>query len=133
MYILIVEDSRTQAEVLRDMLRRHGYEAVIAKDGKRAFELVRVRKPSLIISDVIMPVMDGYEVLQALKGDPGTADIPVVIMSAFQPDQERQNILELASELVGKPFDVEDFISHIESVIVREEGAEEQSQESETA
>jgi len=131
--VLVTDDDRSIVDLLTHTLKQRGYAVMSAYNGKEAMAAVARRRPDVILLDLRMPVMDGYEVLQALKGDPGTADIPVVIMSAFQPDQERQNILELASELVGKPFDVEDFISHIESVIVREEGAEEQSQESETA
>ncbi len=84
MYILIVEDSHTQAKALRDMLKRHGYETAIAKDGKKAFELIRVKKPALIISDVIMPVMDGYELCEILKKIPHTVIFRLFCSLPFQ-------------------------------------------------
>ncbi|MEA5075449.1 MAG: response regulator, partial [Coriobacteriia bacterium] len=68
-----------------------------------------------------MPVMDGYEVLEALKTNPETRDIPVVIMSAYQIDRDRASILDLATQLIGKPFDVEEFVAHIEEVISESE------------
>jgi CheY-like chemotaxis protein len=131
--VLVTDDDRSIVDLLTRTLKQRGYAVMGAYNGKEAMAAVARRRPDAILLDLRMPVMDGYEVLQALKNDPDTAEIPVVIMSAFQPDQERENVLELASELVGKPFDVEDFISHIESVIVREESIEGPPPESGTA
>ncbi|KUK49377.1 MAG: Two-component hybrid sensor and regulator [Actinobacteria bacterium 66_15] len=131
--VLVTDDDRNIVDLLTRTLKQRGYAVMGAYNGKEAMAAVARRRPDAILLDLRMPVMDGYEVLQALKNDPDTADIPVVIMSAFQPDRERENVLELASELVGKPFDVEDFISHIESVIVREESVEGTPPESGTA
>jgi CheY-like chemotaxis protein len=65
--------------------------------------------------------MDGYAVLQELKSSEETMDIPVVIMSAYQIDRERADVLALAADRVSKPFDVEDFVTRIEHVMTAEE------------
>ncbi len=75
--ILVVEDSPPQAFVLRKLLQHHGYKATVAGDGAEALELVRKQPPDLILSDVNMPVMNGYEMCLVLKSDPATASIPV--------------------------------------------------------
>ncbi|WAI01709.1 response regulator [Methanogenium organophilum] len=118
MYVLIVEDSRTQAEVLRDMLKKHGYEAVIAKDGKRALELVRVRNPSLIISDVIMPVMDGYELCSTLKNDPGLRDIPCILLTALYDTRDVARALQAgADNFITKPYPEEYLIGRVNTIL----------------
>ncbi len=118
MYVLIVEDSRTQAEVLSDMLKRHGYEAVIAKDGKRAFELVRVRKPSLIISDVIMPVMDGYELCAVLKKNNTYCDIPIILLTALSDSRDVARALQAgADNFITKPYHEEYLIGRVKSIL----------------
>ncbi|MDE4907669.1 response regulator [Methanogenium marinum] len=118
MYVLIVEDSHTQAEVLRDMLKRHGYEAVIAKDGKRAFELVRVRKPSLIISDVIMPVMDGYELCTILKKNITFRDIPIILLTALSDSRDVARALQAgADNFITKPYQEEYLIGRVKSML----------------
>lgn len=118
MYILIVEDSRTQAEVLRDMMKRHGYEAVIVKDGKRAIELVRMRKPSLVISDVVMPVMDGYELCDALKSDPNFREIPVILLTALSDSRDVARALQAgADNFVTKPYQEEYLIGRVKCIL----------------
>ena len=67
--ILIVEDSPTQAMLLKHLLMKHNYQASIAKNGAEALELVRKYSPTLIISDVMMPEMDGFELCKKLKSD----------------------------------------------------------------
>lgn len=118
MYILIVEDSRTQAEVLMGVLRRHGYEPVIAKNGKRALELVRMRKPSLIISDVIMPVMDGYELCSTLKNDPEFRDIPLILLTALSDTRDMARALQAgADNFITKPYPEEYLVSRVKSML----------------
>jgi len=79
-------------------------------------------RPHIILLDLRMPVMDGYEVLTALKADPGTADIPVVIMSAYNFEADRADVLKLADVCTCKPFDVEEFVTSIEEAIRIDEG-----------
>lgn len=65
--VLIAEDSRTQAEQLCFLLEQHGYRAIVTADGKQALQAAIAQKPTLVISDIMMPEMDGYELCKAIK------------------------------------------------------------------
>jgi PAS domain S-box-containing protein len=119
--VLVADDDRMIVDLLTHTLKQRGYTVMAAYDGKEAMAAVERCRPDAILLDLRMPVMDGYEVLETLKANTETAEIPVVIMSAYQIDYERANILRLASQLVGKPFDVEQFVSHVESVMSEEQ------------
>jgi len=82
--ILIAEDSRTQAEQLGFLLEQHGYLVTIAANGKQALEASQAQKPTLIISDIVMPEMDGYELCKAIKSDAKLKDIPVIWSPRFR-------------------------------------------------
>lgn len=115
--VLVVDDDKAIVELLSRTLKQRGYAVMAAYDGKEAMAAITQRKPHAILLDLRMPVMDGYEVLQALKTDEATADIPVVIMSAYHFDRERADVLSLAAEQICKPFDADEFVSRIESVL----------------
>ena len=119
--VLVTDDDRDIVDLLTRTLKQRGYAVMAAYDGKEAMAAVARTRPDAILLDIRMPIMDGYEVLEALKTDPETRDIPVVIMSAYQIDRDRGNILDLATQLIGKPFDVEEFVAHIEGVISENE------------
>src|ERR1700692_2905376 len=74
--ILIAEDSRTQAEQLSYLLEKNGYRVTIAADGKQALLAAQAKKPALIISDIVMPEMDGYALCKAIKSDEKLKDTP---------------------------------------------------------
>jgi signal transduction histidine kinase len=82
-HILIVEDSPTQAEQLRHLLEEHEYEVMVAADGKEGLAAVRTHKPALIITDILMPVMDGYGLCHALKEDEALRDIPIILLTSL--------------------------------------------------
>ena len=119
--VLVADDDRDIVDLLTRTLKQRGYAVMGAYDGKEAMAAVARTRPDAVLLDIRMPIMDGYEVLEALKTDPETQDIPVVIMSAYQIDRDRGNILDLATQLIGKPFDVEEFVAHIEGVISENE------------
>ena len=81
--ILIVEDSPTQAERLRRLIESKGYRARVAPNGQVALEKIRGRKPQLVLSDIIMPEMNGYELCRSLKADPTLRDIPVILVTSL--------------------------------------------------
>jgi signal transduction histidine kinase len=82
-HILIVEDSPTQAEQLRYLLEEHDYEVAVAADGKEGLAAARTHKPALIITDILMPVMDGYELCHALKEDEALTGIPIILLTSL--------------------------------------------------
>ncbi len=119
--VLVVDDDRSIVDLLSRTLKQRGYTVMGAYDGREAMAAVARAKPHAILLDLRMPVMDGYAVLQELKSSEETMDIPIVIMSAYPIDRERADVLALAADRVSKPFDVEDFVSRIESVMTAEE------------
>src|SRR5580765_4555377 len=85
--VLIVNDDQTQLDLLRDLLAPEGYEIFLAQDGTRALELTRTLRVEIVISDVVMPGMDGMELCRRLKKNPHTAAIPVLLASAIRKEE----------------------------------------------
>src|SRR3954462_12528678 len=86
--VLIAEDSPTQSEHLNALLENNGFSVVVARNGKEALALTRQRRPSVIISDVMMPEMDGYELCRQVKGDPSLKDIPAILVTELSSPQD---------------------------------------------
>lgn len=86
--ILAVDDERHIVRLVEVNLQRAGYEVVTAFDGKEALEKVKSEKPDLVVLDVMMPFMDGFEVLRNLKANPETAEIPVIMLTAKAQDAD---------------------------------------------
>ncbi|PKO05127.1 MAG: hypothetical protein CVU41_13265 [Chloroflexi bacterium HGW-Chloroflexi-3] len=104
--ILIAEDSATQAEQLRFLLEENGYTVTAATNGQQALEQARQRKPTLLISDVIMPQMDGYALCEALKADEALRDIPIILVTGLSSPQDVIRGLECgADNFIRKPYE----------------------------
>jgi len=86
--ILAVDDERHIVRLVEVNLQRAGYEVVTAYDGKEALEKVKTENPDLVVLDVMMPFMDGFEVLRTLKANPETAEIPVIMLTAKAQDAD---------------------------------------------
>jgi CheY-like chemotaxis protein len=108
--ILIVDDEFGIVEVIRDFLRDEGYSTVIALNGRQAMELMAVERPAMVLLDYMMPVMNGGEVLEAMKGDPELSGIPVVLMSASPPRSWRAPPV---TALLVKPFGLEELLDAV--------------------
>ncbi|MBE9467473.1 MAG: response regulator [Bacteroidetes bacterium] len=116
--ILIAEDSLTQAEKLKYTLEKHNYKIILAKDGKEAFEKVIKHKPSLVISDIVMPEMNGYELCHKIKSDETTFDIPVIILTSLSNSEDiLEGISCGADNFITKPYNENYLISHIEQIL----------------
>lgn len=112
--ILIVEDSPTQAELLRFILEEHGFTVVAASNGKEGLAYTREKKPSLVISDVVMPEMDGYEMCRAIKTDEAIRRIPVILLTTLSDPQDIIRGLEsMCDDYNVKPFDEEYLLSRV--------------------
>ncbi|MBI5453961.1 MAG: diguanylate cyclase, partial [Deltaproteobacteria bacterium] len=121
--ILIIEDSPVQAEALKNTLSVAGYEAAIAHNGFRALEMVRKRRPCLVISDIEMPLIDGYEVCRAIKKDDQLRDIPVILLTVLTDKTDIIKGLDSgADEYITKPYDKGLLLSAIDRLL---SGAEE--------
>jgi twitching motility two-component system response regulator PilH len=89
MQILIVDDAQTDRELLARVVVGSGHQVISASDGKEAINLAKVHKPGLIFLDVVMPSMDGFATCRALKKDPDTAGIPVVLVTTKGADSDK--------------------------------------------
>lgn len=117
--ILIAEDSRTQAEQLGFLLEQHGYLVTIAADGKLALEAAQAHRPALVISDIVMPEMDGYELCKAIKSDEKLKDIPVILVTTLSDAQDVIRGLECgADNFIRKPYDERYLLSRINYLLM---------------
>jgi two-component system, sensor histidine kinase and response regulator len=120
--ILVAEDSPTQAQRLRHILQQQGYQVTIAVDGRAALEAARHRKPTVIISDVVMPEMDGYELCQNIKSDPSLVDVPVILVTTMSDPQDVIRGLECrADNFIIKPYDEQYLLNRLNFVLVNRE------------
>ena len=114
--VLIVDDVPVNLKLLRAILQKAGHEVVEAPGGHDALARVRDSAPDLILLDVMMPGMDGYEVCSTLKRDPGTAAIPVVFISALGEVTDRIKGLEIGAEdYLSKPFDNGEVVARVKA------------------
>ncbi len=121
--ILIVEDEFRNRKLLRDILKRFDYDVVEASDGLEAVEMVKAWRPDLILMDIQMPVMDGFEATRIIKKDPETSHIPIIAITAYAMEGDRERILQAGCDgYISKPIEIKDFLAKIESFLKEEEG-----------
>ncbi len=120
--LLVVEDVPNVLELLEVTLRFKGYPVVTARDGLEALEKVAQERPALIITDILMPNMDGYALVHNLRKDPGTRQIPVIFVSATYITQEDKNFaMSMGSvRFIEKPIDAEDFLLTVAEMLTQE-------------
>ncbi|MGA9253637.1 MAG: response regulator [Roseobacter sp.] len=105
--ILIVEDNDMNLDMLSRRLQRKGYEVVAARDGKDGVEQARLVKPDLILMDMSLPVMDGWEATRTLKADPEVAGVPVVALTAHAMASDKQKALDAGcDDFYTKPIEL---------------------------
>jgi len=120
--ILAVDDERAIARLVEVNLVRQGYEVTLAYDGLEAIEKIRLERPDLIVCDVMMPRMDGFEVLRHLKADPATRDIPIIMLTAKSQDTDvYKGWAGGAAMYLTKPFNPMELTSFIRGIFRSEE------------
>jgi DNA-binding response OmpR family regulator len=118
--ILIVDDEADILHFLELVLRERGYEVTTAASGREAIELARKVRPDLMLLDIMMPQMDGWEVLKLLRVDELTAQIPVAMVSARTDPKDRvQGLQEGAVDYICKPFSLDDLIAKVEAIFAQ--------------
>ena len=116
--ILVVDDQRANSEMLAEALRKRGYEVSIATDGAAALGQVAAARPDLVISDILMPGMDGYEMCRKLKAQPATALLPVILVTSLDAQVERVRGLESgADDFLSKPVNWEELFARVRSLL----------------
>lgn len=120
--ILIVEDVPNVLELLEVTLRFKGYAVLTAHNGEEALETIARQRPVLVITDILMPKMDGYAFVQKLRLNPDTRSIPVVFLSAtYVTPEDKEFALSLgASRFMEKPIDTEDFLLTIAELVTQQ-------------
>jgi len=126
--ILVVEDSPTQAEQLKYLLEEKGYAVMVAANGKEGFAVAKKFRPTIIISDIVMPVMDGYELAEKIKKDKDVKDIPIIFVTALTDRKDASRKASVVADgYFTKPYDDKYLISKIEALLTasrQEEGVE---------
>ena len=118
--ILVVDDETRIVRMIRMNLEHDGYEVIEAYSGQQALDMVRSRMPNLVILDVMMPGLDGYETLQILRE---ISQVPVIMLTAKGEEEDRIRGLELgADDYVTKPFSPRELMSRVKAVLRRTEG-----------
>lgn len=117
--LLIVEDVPNILELLTITLQFKGYPVLAASNGEDALRLIEQQRPALIITDILMPKMDGFQLVQKLRTDPRTSQIPIIILSAtYVTPEDREFAIRLgAARFLEKPVDTEDFLLTIAEVL----------------
>ena len=120
--ILIAEDSPTQALQLQHILEEQGYNVTVTTNGRQALEAAQCQKPTLIISDVVMPQMDGYELCRRVKSDPHLGDTPIILVTTLSDPQDVIRGLECrADNFILKPYDERHLLSRVRFVLINRE------------
>jgi len=119
--ILVVEDIPNVRELIEVTLRFKGYPVITARNGQEALEAIQIQRPALIITDILMPLMDGYALVHQLRKDPLTNQIPVIFLSAtYITPEDKSFALSLgAVRFIEKPIDTEDFLLTVAEILTQ--------------
>ena len=116
--ILVVEDNAANLELVRYLLAFSGYTVMEARDGLQGVEIALQERPDLIICDLQMPLLDGYQVLAQLRENPACAKFVVVAVTAFSMPNDRQMVMTAGFDgYLSKPIEPENFVSQIETFL----------------
>jgi len=116
--ILYVEDNDDNIYMITRRLSRHGYEVIIAKDGEEGMAMVRSETPALILMDLDLPVLDGWEATRRLKASDETSHIPIIAVSAYAMVGDRKRAIAAGcDDFFSKPVDLKGLLGRIEALL----------------
>jgi DNA-binding response OmpR family regulator len=126
MRVICVEDEAEMIDLIRLILSRKGFEVIGANGGKQGLEMIREQKPDLILLDLMMPDMDGWEVYQQVKADEATRDIPVIVVTAKAQSIDKVLGLHIAKvdDYISKPFSPQELMDSVEQVLNKKRESE---------
>ena len=115
---MVVEDSNTQRILIAEFLQSHAFKVLAVKDGAEALKSLQKVQPDLIVLDVEMPNLNGYEVCRRLKANPSTQNLPIIFCSSNSTEAGRYWGLKIGAEAyISKPFRPKDFLETVRSVL----------------
>ena len=116
--VLYVEDNEYNRKIVRQLLSRTGYRLREAVDGEAALAMVREERPDLILMDVQLPKMSGLDVTRALRADPATADVPIIVVTSFALSGDDQRAMAAgASAYIAKPYSPRELLALIQTFL----------------
>jgi DNA-binding response OmpR family regulator len=126
MRVICVEDEAEMIDLIRLILSRKGFEVIGANGGKQGLEMIREQKPDLVLLDLMMPDMDGWEVYQQVKADEATRDIPVIVVTAKAQSIDKVLGLHIAKvdDYISKPFSPQELLDSVEQVLTKKRESE---------
>ena len=118
--ILVVDDDQDTLRLLKLILESSGLQPVLAENGRVALDLMAEQMPDLVLCDILMPVMNGYETLTAIRKNPGTKAIPVIMLSALGQERDLQKALAAgADDYIVKPFSLRPLLAKINARLIQ--------------
>jgi len=116
--VLCIDDDRLLLGLMKDVIEAHGFEALMAPDGPSGVELARTAHPDVILVDVMMPKMTGFEVCQRLRADPNLKGIPIIIMTAMtDPELKTKGLQAGANLAIPKPFNPTQIVALVKKAL----------------
>jgi twitching motility two-component system response regulator PilH len=116
--VLVVEDSRSQQEMIKDLLEGSGLEVTLASDGIEALKFIQGNPPDLVLLDIVMPKMNGYDVCRRIKSNPTTQDLPVVMCSSKGEEFDRYwGMKQGADAYIAKPFQPTELVGTVKQLL----------------
>jgi chemosensory pili system protein ChpA (sensor histidine kinase/response regulator) len=113
--VLVVDDSITVRRVTQRLLKREGYRVALASDGRHALEVLQEERPTLVVSDIEMPRMDGFELARYIRADPKLHDLPIVMITSRMAEKHREHALQLGvNHYLGKPYNEEELLGLVQ-------------------
>ena len=118
--ILVVDDEPTIVRLMEFILARQGHEMIVAVNGEEALQKIAAHQPDLVLLDIMMPRIDGYEVAQRVRADPKTASLPIIMLSAKAQDEDIRRGVEVGvDEYVTKPFTPDHLVQVVSEYLSR--------------
>jgi two-component system cell cycle response regulator DivK len=119
--ILLVEDNEMNRDMLSRRLQRRGFEVIMAVDGEQGVAMARSERPDIVLMDMTLPVVDGWEATRRLKADPVTQRLPVIALTAHAMAEDRQKALDAGcDDYDTKPIELPRLLEKIESLVAKE-------------
>ena len=116
--VVVVEDNVRSRRLVRDLLELHGFGIIEAESAEEALEAIQDTRPDLVLLDIQLPGMDGVAALRMLRGDPRTADVPAIAVTAYAMRGDEERLLEEGFDAyIAKPIDTREFVPRLLAVL----------------